>query len=586
MKKYLPLLAAAVLTALPAAAQEEDGGVSLKGSIQSDVLIPQEDQKIGTGTYKDWGLTNTYVDLQLLNKYVSAGARFEYLDHPLPGFEKDFQGWGVPHIYVTGRLKHAELTLGDYYEQFGSGFILRTYEERSLGIDNSLRGARLTLKPVKGVTLKALAGQQRVYWHNRSWDKDFTYLNGTDPWIYGADLELNVDQWFKRMDENGSRLTLGVSAVTKHERAEDIVNLRPTGAKDEFGTDILGAYKLNLPTDVGAIDVRAQFQKGNYSLMAEYALKSQDPSFDNGYIYRRGNALMLSGSYSKRGMSLLLQAKRSEDMAFRSERSRTGTAAFINHLPAFSQQQTYALAALYPYATQNSLGEWAFQGEFSYTFKRKTALGGKYGTTVKLNASHIRGIDRQPLMAAGQPVENLQGTKGYTTKFFRMGHDTYYQDINVQLDKKVTKDFKLNLMYMHQRYNKTIVEGHGGTINSHIAIAEGKYTINKKLTLRGEAQYLHTKQDQGDWWYGLLELAVRPHFMFTVSDMYNAKVPNTDETATSKQHFYMVSGCYTHGAHRLQLSYGKTRAGYNCTGGVCRYVPASKGLQVSYNFNF
>ena len=586
MKKYLPLLAAAVLTALPAAAQEEDGGVSLKGSIQSDVLIPQEDQKIGTGTYKDWGLTNTYVDLQLLNKYVSAGARFEYLDHPLPGFEKEFKGWGVPHIYVTGRLKHAELTLGDYYEQFGSGFILRTYEERSLGIDNSLRGARLTLKPAKGVTLKALAGQQRVYWHNRSWDKDFTYLNGTDPWIYGADLELNVDQWFKRMDQNGSRLTLGVSAVTKHERSEDIVSLRPTGAKDEFGTDILGAYKLNLPTDVGAIDVRAQFQKGNYSLMAEYALKSQDPSFDNGYIYRRGNALMLSGSYSKRGMSLLLQAKRSEDMAFRSERSRTGTAAFINHLPAFSQQQTYALAALYPYATQNSLGEWAFQGAFSYTFKRKTALGGKYGTTVKLNASHIRGIDRQPLMEGGQPVEDLQGTKGYTTTFFRMGHDTYYQDINVQLDKKVTKDFKLNLMYMHQRYNKTIVEGHGGTINSHIAIAEGKYTINKKLTLRGEAQYLHTKQDQGDWWYGLLELSVLPHFMFTVSDMYNAKVPNTDETATSKQHFYMVSGCYTHGAHRLQLSYGKTRAGYNCTGGVCRYVPASKGLQVSYNFNF
>ena len=586
MKKYLPLLAAAVFTALPSAAQEEDGGVSLKGSIQSDVLIPQEDQKIGTGTYKDWSLTNTYVDLQLLNKYVSAGARFEYLDHPLPGFEKDFKGWGVPHIYVTGRLKHAELTLGDYYEQFGSGFILRTYEERSLGIDNSLRGARLTLKPAKGVTLKALAGQQRVYWHNRSWDKDFTYTNGTDPWIYGADLELNVDQWFKRMDENGSRLTLGVSAVTKHERSEDILSISPTGEKDELDRDILGVYKLDLPTDVGAIDVRAQFQKGNYSLMAEYALKSQDPSFDNGYIYRRGNALMLSGSYSKRGMSLLLQAKRSEDMAFRSERSRTGTAAFINHLPAFSQQQTYALAALYPYATQNSLGEWAFQGEFSYTFKRKTALGGKYGTTVKLNASHIRGIDRQPLMAAGQPVEDLQGTKGYTTKFFRMGHDTYYQDINVQLDKKVTKDFKLNLMYMHQRYNKTIVEGHGGTINSHIAIAEGKYTLNKKLTLRGEAQYLHTKQDQGDWWYGLLELSVLPHFMFTVSDMYNAKVPNTDGTATSKQHFYMVSGCYTHGAHRLQLSYGKTRAGYNCSGGVCRYVPASKGLQVSYNFNF
>lgn len=587
MIKFLPLLATAALLALPLAAQETDKGVTLKGSIQSDILIPQEDQKIGTGKYDDWGLTNTYLDLQILNRYVTAGARFEYLDHPLPGFEKEFAGWGVPHVYVTGHLKHAELTLGDYYDQFGSGLILRTYEERSLGIDNSLRGARLVLKPYKGITLKALAGQQRVYWHNRSFDKDFTYLNSTDPWIYGADLELNVDQWFKRMDENGTRLTLGVSAVTKHQRSEDILSLRPTGERDEFGTDILGAYKLRLPQDVGAIDVRASLQKGNYSFLAEYALKSQDPSFDNGYIYRRGNALLLSGSYSKRGMSVLLQAKRSEDMAFRSERSRTGTAAFINHLPAFSQQQTYALAALYPYATQNALGEWAFQGELSYTFKRKTPLGGKYGTTLRLNASHIRGIDRGTLLdSEGNELADLTGTKGYTTKFFKMGDETYYQDINVQLDKKLTRNFKLNLMYMNQRYNKTVVEGHGGTIKSHIAIAEGKYTINRKLTLRGEAQYLHTKQDQGDWWYGLLELSVLPHFMFTVSDMYNAKVPDETGTSTSKQHYYMLSGCYTHGAHRLQLSYGKTRAGYNCSGGVCRYVPASKGLQVSYNFNF
>lgn len=26
--------------------------------------------------------------------------------------------------------------------------------------------------------------------------------------------------------------------------------------------------------------------------------------------------------------------------------------------------------------------------------------------------------------------------------------------------------------------------------------------------------------------------------------------------------------------------------GYNCAGGVCRYVPASRGFQISYNYNF
>ena len=51
--------------------------------------------------------------------------------------------------------KNVEVTLGNYYEQFGSGFILRTYEERSLGIDNSLLGARVVARPFKGVQLKA-----------------------------------------------------------------------------------------------------------------------------------------------------------------------------------------------------------------------------------------------------------------------------------------------------------------------------------------------------------------------------------------------------------------------------------------------
>ena len=591
MKKLLIALCCCGLFA-QAQAQEEENKLAVRGSIQSDILIPQEDDKIGTGTYNDWGLTNTYAELHLMNKYMTAGARFEYLEHPLPGFEPNFKGWGLPHIYITGRYKGVELTAGDFYDQFGSGLILRTYEERSLGIDNSLRGGRLVVKPYKGINIKVLGGQQRIYWNHRNFLMPFAFANEfggdyknteNDTWVYGADIELSFDQWFKKMAERNTRFSLGFSAVSKHEGNEDILTLRPTGEKDQFGADKIGAYKLNLPNNVGAFDVRANLQAGNYNFLAEYAMKSEDPSFDNGYIYRRGNALLLSGSYSKRGMSALVQAKRSEDMAYRSVRSGTGTAGFINHLPAFSMQHTYALAALYPYATQNALGEWAFQAELGYNFKRKTALGGKYGTNVKVHFSHVRAIDREPLAEAG---DNVMGTKGYDSKFFKMGDETYYQDINVQIEKKLTRNFKLNLMYMNQRYNKTVVEGHGGTIKSHIAVAEAKYTFNKRFTLRGEAQYLNTKQDQGDWWFGLLELSILPNFMLTISDMYNAKVPNTDETATSKQHYYMFTGCFTHKSHRLQVGYGKTRAGYNCSGGVCRYVPASKGLQVSYNYIF
>jgi hypothetical protein len=51
-------------------------------------------------------------------------------------------------------------------------------------------------------------------------------------------------------------------------------------------------------------------------------------------------------------------------------------------------------------------------------------------------------------------------------------------------------------------------------------------------------------------------------------------------------HYYQGLVTYNTGAHRIQLGYGRTRAGYNCSGGVCRYVPATKGVTLSYNYNF
>ncbi|MCD8267515.1 MAG: DUF6029 family protein [Parabacteroides sp.] len=506
--------------------------VHLTGSIQSDILFPEEDNAIGTGSYKDKVLTNTYVDLALsVANYLTVGGRFEYLDHPLPGFEKYFAGWGVPYFYATGRYRNAELTVGDFYEQFGNGLILRTYEERSLGVDNSIRGGRLILHPLKGVRLKALGGKQRRYWEHN------------DSYLWGGDAEVNLDQWFHKLDEQNARLLLGLSYAGKHEKEEDIY--------------ISPNEKLNLPLNIAAFDARLQFQKNGYNLMADYAWKINDPSFDNQYSYDRGSALLLSASYSKKGMSFLLQAKRSENMAFRSLRSMTGISSFINYLPAFAMQQTYALPALYPYATQ-ALGEWAFQGEASYNFRRHTALGGRYGTLVKLHASHIRALYDTP------GLDNL-----------------YYQDINLILEKKLSRSWKLNAMYMNQRYNQRVVEGHannGDMIRSNIYVLEGKYQASRKVTFRGELQYLNTRQDEGDWLFALLEVSVLPSLMFTVSDMYNS--------GETDLHYYMAPATYSRSSHRIQLGYGRTRAGYSCAGGVCRYVPASRGFQLSYNFNF
>ena len=541
------LLGAVALCAATALAQDGQAPgekkVTVTGSVHSEILIPQEDEKIGAAKSDDKVLTNTYADVALMSKWVDAGARFEFTEFPLPGFEKDFKGWGLPNLWVKGKFNRVEVTLGSTYDQFGSGFIYRTYEQRSLGVDNSLLGARVQWR-ADGFTVKALTGRQRRYW---DWNK---------AWITGADAEVNLEQWVKPMQAHNAHLMLGASWVNKHENQEDLM------------AD--ATHRLKFPTYVNAWDARARYQQGPVSLLLEYAHKSQDPSFDNKYVYGPGHVEMLSASYSRKGLSALVQIKRSENMSFRSRRSMTGISSTINHLPAFSMEHTYALAALYPYAT-NTLGEWAYQAELSYMFKKKTFLGGKYGTKVRLNFSHIHSLKVK------EGAKEM-GTDGFKTSYWGWGNNTYYQDLNVQIEKKLSRTVKINLMYMNQFYNKTAVEGHGGMVHSDIAVADVRWNMTRKLTLRGEVQYLSTKDDQGDWWYGLLELSWAPHWMFSIADMYNS--------GDTKLHYYQGLVTYNVKSHRIQLGYGRTRAGYNCAGGVCRYVPASRGVTLTYNYNF
>lgn len=543
-------LAAAPL-ALGAITVGGDNGVAFHGAVQVDGLLPQEDKAIETGTYDHDVLFNSYADLNMISRYVDAGVRVEFMKWPLPGYENDFKGWGVPHIYAKGRYKGFELTAGDFYEQFGSGFILRTYQERSLGIDNSIRGGRLKYTPITGLTLTALGGVQRRYW---DWKKSSQ--------VYGANADFNLEQVSKSLRDKGIGWSFGLSYVLKHEAPDDIM----TPDNKSF---------LKVPRNVSAWDARTHFRKGPWGVMAEFAWKGQDPSFDNDYTYGKGTAAMLSANYSRKGLSVLLQAKRAQNMAYRSRRMMEGNSAFLNNMPAFTYQHTYALPALYPYATQAAPGEWAFQGQAGYSFKRGTALGGKYGTKVKVNGSYIRGLDHTGgFLHAPNP---LYGTNGFHPSVFGMG-DHFYHDFDVMIDKKVLRDLQFTFMYMNQMCNLDVVQGEGGKVRSNIFVLDTKWKIAPKLTLRNELQYLHTHQDKKDWAYGLLELSVAPYLMFTVSDNWNCGSTGT--------HYYMggVTGYYK--SNRLQVSYGRTRAGFDCSGGVCRWVKATRGFQINYSYNF
>lgn len=547
--KYLPLLILALGVSGSAFSQGILGG-HVTGNMQLDGQISRADSVIGARDVQEKLLMNARADILYTNGNFSAGLRFEAYHNPLLGFNNMYKGEGIANYFVSYQGDIISITAGNFYEQFGSGMILRAYEDRYLGIDNSLRGLNVTLRPFNGITIKALAGKQRYFWD---------YSNGI---VRGIDGEVNLNSLITSMAESKLRATFGAGFVSKYEEYQTLY-------ADE-------SHIYNLPLNVGAGAVRMDLSYGNWGLQTEYARKGQDPSIMNDFIYREGEALMVNATYSQKGFSANIQAKRVDNMCFKSKRMETGEMLYINYIPAITKQHTYAFLSMYPYATQTT-GEMGLQGDVMYKIKKETLLGGKYGTDIHLNAAVITAIDTTQVPGVGI---------GYQSDWFKTG-DLYYADASIEIAKKLSKSTKLTCTYGYQIFNP-IVEGHKGDLHhNHIVVADLTWKMNKKNVMRFEAEWMgsdskynHDVDDKrcGDWIMGLVEYNFTSAWFVSVSDQYayHDGIGN----------YYNVSVGYNHGATRIQLGYGKQREGLLCIGGVCRQVPASNGLTFSLTTSF
>lgn len=562
MKKISVILFLSLFS-LSSYAQSLLGG-KVTGNFQMDIQASKEDSIIGAEKVYERLLSNAFANINYTSGDFSAGLRFESYLNPILGFDAQYKGAGIPYRYASYKKDYLEVTVGNYYEQFGNGLIFRSYEERNLGLDNAMDGLRIVAKPVNGVAIKGVIGKQRYYWED-IWENN----NGL---IRGIDAEVSLNDLITKLNNSVTRFTFGGSFVSVYEQA----NPKYITLNDQM-------YKMLIPENVGAMAARFDLSHKAFFLSGEYAYKGQDPNAVNGYIYKPGNALLLKASYSVKGLGISLEAKRIDNMSFKSKRSETGNMLNVNYLPAITRQHAYSLMAMYPYATQVN-GEMGIQADIMYKIKKNTLLGGKYGTELKLNYSRVHSIDQQPI--EGYAL-NQMGTDGYTSNFFKVGDELYFQEINFEIGKKVSRDLKLNFMYSNQFFNP-IAFGHPESedLVANIFVADATYKISKKHSIRGEVQWLLTEANYGEWATGdWLQATAEYNFagkwFFALSDQWNYGNEVGDKT-----HYYSVSLGSTYKTTRVSLSYGKQRSGIICIGGVCREVPASNGLFMTITSSF
>lgn len=519
------------------------------GNVQFDAQYYNPDTAIGAPPVPEKLLMNGFTNIIYTKGKFSAGIRYENYLNVIQGFDQRYKGQGIPYRFASFDSDFLSITVGTFYEQFGSGMVLRTYVEPGLGFDNSIDGARVKAHVLGGVYVKGVIGKQRSF---------FDHGPGI---VRGFDGEIVLNETFKKLADSKARFSLGGSFVSKYQEDDD--------------------PDFELPENVGAWAGRFNFNYGGFGLNAEYASKINDPQASNTFLYEGslrknygpGNAILVNATYAAEGLGVILSAKRTENMDFRSDRYASGFNLNINYLPALTKQHTYLLAAsLYPYAVQPN-GEWAVQGEVSYQLPRGSKLGGKYGTYININYSHAYGLDT---------VVN-EAKSGVTSDFISHGQ-LYFRDINIEIGRKFTKDFKTTVKYFNLTYNKDVVQGLAGygTINAHIAVVDLTYKVRPKHALRLELQGLFTEKDEGSWAVALIEYTWSPHFFVAILDQWNYG----NKVESKRLHYPFIQVGYTHNATRVTLSYGRQRAGIFCVGGICRNVPASNGVSLSVSTSF
>lgn len=552
--RYLIATALIQLLAYQANAQVNVG-------IESNSQYYTEDDKIKLDetAKEDPFRSNNYIKIDYLKNYFEVGLQAEgYLPKALLNLNPDLEGMGVGAVYAryNNYNKGIDLTLGHFYEQFGSGLALRAWEDRALGINNAIFGGRfkIRLHPSTNVTL--LGGKQRL-------GMGFDLSDGI---IYGANAEVDVTNI---IDEEDYLLKFGASFVGRH---EDITNEYPT-----------------IDPNTNLMSTRLEFVGEKFSIGGEYIYKTEDASVENLGItelypqrYRYGNAFLVNMGYTIEGLSANVNLRRIENMAFFSNRKLNGNVfniGMVNFIPALTKQYDFALQNIFVYQSQprytylnkSKIGEIGGQFDIFYEFKKESFFGGQYGANLIVNGSYWAGLKTEEL-----PDTNLK-----STGFFDFG-EKYYRDIAIEYRRKWSDKFSSILMYLNQYYNKDFIEETYGEIHSDVAVIEGLYFFKPTSSLRLELQHQWADGDRKNWAGGTLEFMPNTKFSFFIHDIYNYGNDDTD----MQLHYYSFGGSFTKGATRIAASYGRQRGGLICVGGVCRMVPEATGFTLNLTTNF
>ena len=503
---------------------------NFNGSYENYTQYYMQDNEIGAVLPPDKFGSNGFLKLDYNYGKFSAGIQIEsYLPSILGYFPINIENQTkIINKYFKYTDKKFSVQVGDFYEQFGSGLIFRSFENRQIGINNALEGFNVHVAPTDFIKLKMIYGRTR---------KLFEYSNSL---TRGLDADININKLINAKESSPVSFNIGGSFVSKYEEY--------VGPVDDF------------PSNVDAFSGRFDLSAGNFTLDGEYVEKGPDPHLLNKESFEKGKAIQINTGYTQNNFGASVTLRSLSNMNFKAEREgEFMSIAPLNYIPALTKQHDYLTSNIYVYAAQ-AIGEAGLQSDWYYTFKPGSTMGGKYGTKIAANFSLYHSLED-------------------SFDVFSVGSKKYFSDANIEIKKKWSKKFEATFALQKLFYNTSVIQSAGHeSVEAYMVALGGLYKWAKKKSVRFKIEHLSTKQDNGNWASALTEFSLSSPWAFFASDLYNYGVTDV--------HYYNLGASYTQNATRFSMGFGRQRAGLFCVGGVCRFVPASYGFTATLTTSF
>jgi hypothetical protein len=527
---------------------QANGNIFIRDSLIGAANIPQYERQFFGGeswlalNYNNWGF-DIGVRYDLFNNSNLLNPTDSYTDQ------------GIGMWYVSKTINKLKITGGYIYDQIGSGMIFRSWEDRALLIDNALKGIRLVYDITPDITIKGFSGRQKNLFDTYS-----SVLSG-----------INADGFFSFGETGNVSISPGIGLVHKNMDDRTISNLVNTLSTYHPNDKIGAKYNTYSFTMYNTLNV------GNFTWYVEGALKSREVFFDpeaertlfsggttrGKFVFEPGNIIYSSVSYATEGLGITLEAKRTENFSSRTDPFVGLNRGMINYLPPMAKLHTYRLKSRYLPATLE-LDEQAIQLETRYSPNDKWTFG--------LAVSNIT----------------------------RLNNDLLYRDIDFEFNYKASNKMLIMWGLQFQTYNQEVYQEKPDVplIDAFIPYFELLYKLDRKKSLRFEAQYMYVgmdekagfRQDYGQWLFAQVEYSIAPNWTFTVSDMYNVdpgKLSPSDANGKKLRiHYPRFDVFFNHKNNRYSLSYVKQVEGIVCTGGICRLEPAFNGVRFTISSTF